>query len=291
ALSDFTWGWQPHGLEGALRLDSDLALDGNLAWRTAVARQDYAGALTLGGSLDSLTLEHQLTAPQTVVSSAMVEPGIFAGQTLRFDLRTDAETINLATWGVEGAIVSDIALVASGTPEDAELNLSLSAIYPELPQTLATLAVRWQNDQVLIDGLQLSNPELDFNVTGSLEPTPLQADISWRLDRLDPGERFPSVQLVGVTGSGTVQVQQEGESFLTQAEITNLGGTLNGLPLTIQGTAALRDALPEELNVSARSGDNQIEVTGGITDVLDLRWDLQAPQLNQLWTALRGTVA
>ncbi len=290
-LDSLTWGWQPHGVSGALRLDSDFLAQLELDWRTAVAGLDYRGVLNVTGSLDELALEHRLQAPQQLLSTGTLEPGMFEGQTLRFDLHNEASAIDLAVWGVEGAGLADVRLDASGTPEAVVLDASLVASYPELPDTTATLALRWENEMVLLDGLQLNNPELEFNVTGSVAPTPVAAQLAWRLDRLDPGERFPSVQLVGVTGNGTVEVRQEGEAFLTRVEIAELGGSLNDLPLAIEGTAALRDALPEQLDLSARSGDNRLELTGGMSDTLALQWNLQAPQLDQLWTALRGNIS
>ena len=289
-LRDFTWGWQPHGLNGGLSLNSDFVLDGALNWRTAVDGLDYTGALTLGGSLDSVDLAHQLLAPQVVATTANIEPGIFAGQTLHFDLTNSADRIDLATWGVDGAAISQLRIDANGSLDLVTATASLVASYPDVPDTTANLQVRWQDGRVEVDGLKLDNPELELNVAGSLQPSPLEAEFTWSLDRLDPGERFPTVQLVDVTGNGAVQITDDAGEMVINASIARLGGILNDRPLAIDGDTTIRDALPEQLQLSARSGDNHIEITGGITEVLDLRWDLQAPQLSQLWTALGGTV-
>jgi translocation and assembly module TamB len=291
ALDGLTWGWQPHGLDGSLRLDASFAASGTLNWRTAVDGLDYAGALTLGGTLDALTLTHQLTAPQAITSNGTVNPGLFAGQTLSFTLRNAADALDLAPWGVADARLAGVTLEASGTPDAVKVQAALTASYPQLPDTNATLALRWQDGTVVLDSLQVLNPELDFAVTGSVVPSPLQGQLTWNLNRLDPGARFPSVQLTGVTGNGAVGFAQDAAGLVTTLDITALDGTLNDLPLAINGNAALRDALPEQLMLTARSGDNLLELSGGMADTLDLRWNLQAPQLTQLWADLRGTLS
>jgi translocation and assembly module TamB len=290
ALDGLTWGWQPHGLDGSLRLDSSFAANGTLNWRTALGGVNYAGALTLGGTLDALTLAHQLTAPQTISSNGTLNPGVFAGQSLSFTLNTVADALDLATWGVNDARLAGVTLEASGTPDAVDVRAALSASYRQLPDTNATLALRWQDGAVQLDSLQVLNPELDFTVGGSVVPSPLQGQLAWNLNRLDPGARFPSVQLTGVTGNGTVGFTQSAEGILTTLDIAALDGTLNALPLAINGEVALRDALPEQMQLTARSGDNLLELNGGMADALNLSWNLQAPQLTQLWADLRGTL-
>ncbi|MDR0781860.1 MAG: translocation/assembly module TamB domain-containing protein [Pseudomonadales bacterium] len=290
-LSDLAWISQPQSLDGALRLDSTLALDGTLNWRSAVGGLDYAGVLTLGGTLDTLTFNHQLRAPQAITSNGTLNPGLFAEQTLRFTLQSVAQALDLSPWGLRDAHLAGLSLDASGTPEAITLQAALSASYPQVPDTSATLALRWQEGTLLLDALHLRNPELDFAVTGAVTPAPLQGQLNWNLDRLDPGERFPAVKLQDVTGNGTINIFQNAAELLTTFDIAALGGMLNELPLALSGKAVLRDAVPEQLALMARSGDNQLELSGGITDALALRWTLQAPRLAQLWTDLRGELS
>ncbi|MDR2212864.1 MAG: hypothetical protein LBE21_04485, partial [Pseudomonadales bacterium] len=290
-LDGFDWRWQPYGLSAALQLDAAFALNGALNWNASAANVDYSGALTLGGTLDALTLTHQLNAPQTITSNITLNPGLFAGQSLSFTLQSEAAALDLSTWGVNGARLSSVSLNASGTPAALSAQAALSASYPALPDTNATLTLRWQDGTLTLDALQVLNPELDFALSGAVIPAPLQVQLDWRLNRLDPGARFPTLQLTGVSGNGAVNLAQNPEALLTTIDIASLSGALNGLPLTIQGNAALRGALPEQVTLNAQSGDNRLELNGGMSDTLDLRWNLQAPDLSQLWTELNGTIS
>jgi len=289
-VSRLVWRWQDYAVDGVLSLRRNLDMAGDLEWRARVSDLDYAGALVIGGSLDNLALAHTLDAPQTLTTSGTVIPGIFAGQTPTLALRHESAAFSLAPWGVDDLSLSALALDTNGTPEDLRASGSVVVHYPDVPDTTATLALRWQNDTLTVEELRADNTELALAVTGTVVPEPLAATIDWTLERLDPSARLPQLSLTDVSGNGSVHVEQGADGMLTDVQLTRLQGTLDGRPLNAQGSASLRDAVLTQLDLQAGNGDNLLQLEGSADGALDFTWNLRFPDLTRLWSDAGGSI-
>src|SRR5690606_6665257 len=150
--------------------------------------------------LDELTLSHTLSAPQTLVTSGTVIPGMFAGQTPTLALRHESAAFALAPWGVADLNLTALALDTNGTPEDLRATGSVVVHYPDVvPDTTVALALHWLDDTLTVEQLRADNTELAIAVTGTVVPEPLAATMDWTLERLDPGARVPQLNLTGVS--------------------------------------------------------------------------------------------
>ena len=278
-----------NSVTGAVKLASGLQLDATLAWRTVQQQRELAGVLTLGGTLQRIDLQHQLTAPLLLSSSGSVVPGLFAGESLALDLQHRAAVQDLASVGQPELNVGG-TLTTRGTPADLAITGSLDLTQSPFAPVALTLDLHYGSGNIGINTLALDSSELALTTTGTLQIAPLAAALDWTLTRLQPGERWPAVQLENANGSGSVQLSTGANGYNGMFTLNQFAGRLNGYAISVSGSASLLDSQLAALLLQAQSGDNTLTIEGPVTDVLDLHWQLEAPALAQLSPALRGSV-
>lgn len=279
-------------LAAELALQESLTVGGNLGWQLPIADVDYAGTLTLGGTLEQLELAHALTQPLAVQSNGTVVPGIFAGSAIDLDLLHRFEQLDLGVFGQPTIRLQQGEISTTGSPEALSIAGTLNPVIDGFEVLNLTFGLGYQPQEVSIDQVRLTSTQVDLAATGTLQLEPLALAVNWTLADLDVGDQLGNVQLSEVSGAGSVQLASMNQSLEIGLVLDNLQGLLNDYPLLIEGSAALTDAALTAIDLQAASQDNNLVVSGSAApEQLNIDWQLQAPQLQQLWQGLQGQLA
>ncbi len=277
---------------GELLLERSFAAGGSLRWQTRIEDRDYSGELTIAGSLRQLQLNHVFAQPLQINSSGALAPGFLAGAELNFDLRHTFMLLDLASFGQEGIVLQQGDIVTAGNPEAISITGILQAQVRELEPLTLNLALAYQPALLTFNSLQLNSSQIAISASGALQLTPQSLQLDWTLANLDPGAALPNLSLADVTGEGSVAMSSGVEGQQVTVTLSRLEGMLNNLPLSISGMLEVGDSQLSALDLRANNGANILSVTGtAAAQALALDWQLQAPQLQQLWQGLDGELA
>lgn len=276
-------------ITGELRLAQDLALSGTFAWQTRNDGQTFAGSLVAAGSLRQIGVTHTLLQPVQVRSSGTAVPGLFAGQQAAVDLQHELPAQNLAAFG-QAELALQGVVQSAGNVERIDIAGNLQARTEALAPLTIGFALTYRDGAVVIDTATATSTQIGLAGSGQLQLAPLALQFAWMLDGLDAGARLPQLQLRDVTGAGTLQLSGNAGAFIATLQLDALAGSLNGHPLAVAGSAAANASGLTGVELRAVSGANTLDLAGTAAAVLDLRWDLQAPALGELWQGLGGNV-
>lgn len=288
-LENLVWQQGDTRIIGDLALQESLALGGELGWQMRVGELDYAGSLSVGGNLEQLELGHALTQPLLVQSNGTVVPGIFANSEVALDLQHRFEELDLAVFGQPTLRLQQGEVSTVGSPAALTISGTLNPLLEGFEVLNLTFSLGYQPEAPSIDQVRLLGTQIDLAASGTLQLEPLTLAVNWTLANLDAGDRLGNVQLSEVRGAGSVQLARADAGLEIGLVLDNLQGLLNGYPLMIEGTAALLDAALTTIDLQATSQDNNLVLSGSAApEQLNLDWQLQAPQLQQLWQGLQG---
>ncbi len=273
---------------GAMRLSEALEATGALAWESTVAMQNYAGTLEVGGTLRQLELRHELLQPVQLASRGTLVAGVF-GEPLTFDLQHEFAAQSLAAFE-QPDLQLQASLRTSGAPDQVSIGGTARATVPAVEPLDLAFALTYRDAALVIDSANVASTQIGLQGSGRLELEPLSLRLDWMLDRLDAGARLPELQLSDVSGTGSLQMTESGESFAGALQLNAVTGTLNGHPLVINGLINAADTGTASLELSAASGANTLDLTGDVGTELALTWSVQAPALDVLWQGLSGAV-
>jgi translocation and assembly module TamB len=210
---------------------------------------------------------------------------------LHIDLRHRFTELDLAAFGQQGIILRNADLVTAGNPDLLSITGTLQGQVRDLDLLTLNLDLAYQPELLTINSLQLDSSQIAMNANGLLQLPSRAVQLDWRLSRLEPGDALPQVRLTGVTGTGSLSATANStpEGAALTATLTRIDGLLNDLPLAISGAVEVADSQLSAVNLQVNSGDNDFNIVGMATEeALAFDWQLQAPQLQQLWQGLDG---
>jgi translocation and assembly module TamB len=178
-----------------------------------------------------------------------------------------------------------------GGVEDYQFQLAADLQGPDIPRGRWTLTGRG-SDQAVRD-VRLSGQTLEGTLEGEINASWLPA-VTWRVALngrgLNPGAQWPEVP-----GTLDLRLRSDGslenDTLTTQVWLDELAGTLSGQAVRGNAEVAIQN---QDLNVKTlrlSAGDARLEAEGTLAQIWDLRWTLDAPQLQSLVPGLSGTVA
>ena len=291
--------------------DADLRLD----WSAVVAdEQAFAGQASLTGSLAGLKLDHRLTQPSPVTTSALLTP-VFDPEVAAIDPLTLAVTLATEWNGFElpvptaPRLTSDGSLALTGTWADYHLRLqsrlAASTLQPPAdaePGTsddpLATLMrepglieLEATGRQFAIELVRLYAETLagTLEASGTLTATPLAWDLQLAASDVDAGlfvAEWPAVISARLHSDGHWQEEQ----YRASLTIEQLTGRLFDTAIAASGDVLLEPRQLQFDRLEFALGDNRLAVHGALGDTLALDWQLSASQLAQIHRDLSGTI-
>lgn len=138
--------------------------------------------------------------------------------------------------------------------------------------------------------LQLNGKAGDVTVAGALDwKDALRWDATLAGTKLNPeifSKDMPGSLNVALTSQGQWAA---GKPQLT-LDVTQLQGRLREYPVDAKGKAAWDGKQLQLEKVTAQVGNNQLQAEGGVGEVLDLRWKIDANNLANAWKGLEGSL-
>ena len=181
-------------------------------------------------------------------------------------------------------------LAVKGTAQDYQFQIAADAQGPDIPKGRWTLKGHG-SDQAVRD-VKLSGQILEGVIEGAAKVAWLP-NVRWRAELngtgLNPGAKWkelPGKLNLRVKSDGIL----EGSQLTANALIEELAGTLSGQSVRGNADVAIQgqNLAIKALRLSA--GDAQLDANGSLTQRWDLRWKLDAPQLQKLIPNLSGTI-
>lgn len=190
--------------------------------------------------------------------------------------------------GMDGQVNMDLA--SSGGLEDFSFDATGTAEVQGIPPIKLLLKGHGDTEQARIERLRLDTLGGTIVGDGQAGWTPQPSwDAKLQIRDLDPGSQWPEWPgKFGADVESRGEIGEQGPNLF--ARISNGGGSLRGYPVGIDAKVAMRHGELDLERTFARLGDNQVEAEGQVGETMDLRFDLHAPQLDQILPGLRGLV-
>ncbi len=197
--------------------------------------------------------------------------------------------VKLSVKGGSGTYgVGDLALTATGELQNYRVELAGDWQYADYPEYRLDVVGTGNLEGMNFEKLALRGEAGNLDLQGKLAWSPqLVWDLAASAEGLKP-ETFapdvPGMLDVALTTTGRLE---NGKPFM-QVEISRLQGSLRDYPLDASMKAGLEgDALTlHALDILV--GDNRLKAQGEAGDELQVRWDLDAPDLEQLYPEING---
>ncbi|HRD49357.1 MAG TPA: translocation/assembly module TamB domain-containing protein [Candidatus Contendobacter sp.] len=245
---------------------------------------------TASGNDQGLKLDQlRLTAanrPLTLTAGGEVQ---FAE--LRFDAGGQWQSL---VWPLTGSPQVESAqgeFAVKGAAKDYQFQLAAEVQGPDVPRGRWTL--RGQGSDQAVREVKLSGQTLEGAIEGNANVAWLPA-VRWQAaltgTGLNPGAQWPDVP-----GKLNVRLKSEGvlepSGLKAHALIEELAGTLSGQELRGNAEVAIQGQNLMIKTLRLNAGDARLEAEGALTQRWDVRWKLDAPQLQGLVPGLSGAIA
>ena len=276
-----------------LELSSNTyALEGTLDWRTVMSEMAFNGSLSLGGSLEELLIEHTLLAPVSLTSSGFITSGLLDGSLPAIELQHEIRDFvgaGFAQPGLDQIESLTGRITTAGTIEQLDLQGELQARLRDFGELASTFDVSYQSDAIRLNQVYLDSQRLTLSASGEYDLSAENSlSLDWTLENFTDGDLLESLELVSVEGRGSINIDFAYGQRKTLVRIADLAGEINSFPLSGAGEVSLLDNSIEEMDVNLAAGGNSLALSGLITPVMDLQWNLQAPALNRILSTLQG---
>ena len=209
---------------------------------------------------------------------------------LRFDAAAQWQKL---VWPLNGPPQVESAqgeLAVKGAAQDYQFQIAADAQGPDIPKGRWTLKGHG-SDQAVRD-VKLSSQILEGVIEGAANVAWLP-NVRWRAELngtgLNPGAKWkelPGKLNLRVKSDGVL----EGSQLTAHALIEELAGTLSGQSLRGNADVAIQGQNMTIKTLRLNAGDTQLDANGSLTQRWDLRWKLDAPQLQKLIPNLSGTI-
>jgi translocation and assembly module TamB len=178
-----------------------------------------------------------------------------------------------------------------GTARDYRFQLAAQLQGPAIPQGRWTL--EGQGSDQAVREVRLAGQTLEGTIQGTANVAWLPA-VRWQTELsgmgLNPGAHWPDVP-----GKLNLRLRSDGglENSVLRAnlQLEELAGTLSGQALRGNADVAIQDSNFTIKTLRLNAGDARLEADGSLAQRWDLRWTLDAPQLQSLVPGLSGTIA
>ncbi|BCU07033.1 translocation/assembly module TamB domain-containing protein [Allochromatium tepidum] len=207
----------------------------------------------------------------------------------RFALEGDWKGLRWPLSGDPVAESAEGALKASGSFESFDYRLSGRVAGPSIPNTALEVAGQGTATGTRLESFALDTLDGRLEGAGRLSWAPEPAwDLSLRATGLNPGAHVPDWpgRIDGrLTSQG--RIDAEGRPEWT-AVIEELSGRLRDYPLAAGGRVRMEGERLQIERLSASSGPSRLNLDGHIEQSLDLGFELDSPDLANLWPEARG---
>ena len=281
-----------------ISLDGYFPLDARLDWEyqgdglTGISEtwQEASGRVELGGDLNDLQIANQLDLPLSIATSGNLFIGLFSppGTGLRFSLEHLAPALRLPFSGMDNMGFSDVRLQTSG--QVAAINMQLDATMTEgvVPglRLAANGQLRLEQSDLRLFELSLVSDTGNVNGRGELNwQSGVEGDFELQLQDSSPLSYLagaPPMDLQNLLGDVAVLFSNADGEFVASIGVRDLAATLDGYDLNGSGSLQWQPGNLQLDDVRLATVNNQLFIDGQIGEEMDLRWQVEAPALDQV---------
>ena len=273
----------PHDIAGGLSLGVDADLTGPQIG-------DVSGQLALRGTALRPQIDLALSAPAGLQLKGelrldQLQPG--------FDLTADWPELGWPLQGSPQVVARQGHFNVQGTAEDYRLIFRGNVSGDGIPATVVDLVGTGNLDGLKLVPLQLGLLDGRLRIDGTVD---WSDGASWDLDvhaqRINPGLYQPDWPgELGGRAAVSGSVAADGGGLALRAGISEFSGQLRGYPVRAGGVIELADGNVKAQGLALSSGPNRVRVDGRAGTTLDLRFDIEAPDLASLYPGLAGALA
>ncbi len=200
------------------------------------------------------------------------------------DMRLSVDA-NSKTWGIGKATAK-----VGGELLQYTLDMDADWEYASYPRYQGKLQGKGSFADLAVDKLQLRGEAGELTASGQLS---WQDALVWQAEvngsQLNPARFFkewPANLVVALRSSGT---WQHGTLQSATLDVSRLQGKLRDYPVDVKGQGDWNGKVINLQALDAKVGDNRLQATGNAGDKLAVKWQLDAPQLAQLYPKIKGT--
>jgi translocation and assembly module TamB len=260
-------------------------LDLNWQWAESPALQ-LEGVLSLRGDLRRYQLQHELRAPQHLVTTGSFS---YVDKELEADLQNTWDALQW-TFGESLLQSRDGSLRVQGTLDRFDLALDAFGRFDDLPETSVMLEGNADFESIVFSSLVASNDLGRLAASGNARWTPAFIfDVEYALSDLDPSLASDLVQGT-IHASGTANGSFGKDTHELAVLVRKLDGIVNGQVLDGSGQFT---HTPRELKLAdarVQLGRNQINVRGTAGGTLSLDATLTLPAIHELRSDVAGSL-
>jgi translocation and assembly module TamB len=250
-----------------LHLDGDQAMGGQLSWQ--LFDGNFAGNATLGGTLRTLQLDHQLASPIAVHTAGSV--GLVGQREPTVDLAFEAPEIARQPLQAERVEAS-----LRGTPRQYAGEVRGQLDVDQRASGAARVVFEGDLQGIVLRPLEFDSPAGELTAHGHLNWTPhLQISLEVQGTRIDPAQ-------LGAPASGALALDGalhfEGQRLMLR--IHEVSGQYAGTDFSASGDLELADGVWTGDGLELTSGDNRIVAAGRFGDAhieADVELSLRQP--------------
>jgi len=294
---DIDPGRQLAGLDGTLSLKAETKGD---------LDDGYDFDVKLDAALDAyppavLTVAGTGSADQARVEQLRIETlgGLVQGQgelawsptpTWQFDLSAADLDPGRYYPDLDGRVSLE-ASTGGGLEQGFGFKIAGEAVLAQYPPTRIDLAGTGTADAARVDKLAIQTLGGRIDGTADIAWAPQPSwDAALTLADLDPGQ-----VLADWPGSLGGRIASEGRNTedgpVLSATISDFGGELRGYPVRLVAAAGMDGEVIRLDELTASSGETRLSASGRIADVLDLRFDLESPDLGAVLPGAEGRLS
>jgi translocation and assembly module TamB len=188
-------------------------------------------------------------------------------------------------WGVGNS-----TLQFGGELQRYRINADVDWQYAQYSRYRASLQGDGTFNALQVESLKLNGKAGDVTLTGKLDwEDRLRWDATLTGTKLNP-ESFSKDMSGSLNVALTSQGQWAAGKLQLTLDVTQLQGRLREYPVDAKGKAAWDGKQLQLEKVTAQVGNNQLQAEGGVGEVLDLRWKIDANNLATAWKGLEGSL-
>ena len=274
----------PYPLDMLLQVNSDDVLPDTLP--EGSGEQALFIESQLSNSVTDLDISSQLSGVVQLAVQANVQP---LEPSLPATLKITADELGWPVQSRAQVLAKEISIEASGDMNDYSFSIATGLSGEQLPDTQLALAGTANLERLKLQDITIDT--LNGTAAGEAQLSliePMQWTTRWSIDNIDPSLQVPDLdgQLGGkIRASGSIQ-QNQWSLKLDQAKVD---GVLRGLPFHFDGklSKGLNNLWFVE-HVTLNNDRNQVRIQGVAGDKLDLKADIDLPQLQNFLPGLAG---
>lgn len=252
---------------------------------------ELAGQLNLQGDLRTLQIEHLLIAPVPIQSIGTFVPGLY-DIPLAFTLVHSSDNFILPLENASEFQWSNVTLDSSGDLSSVALRLDTSLLLEEFPEIQIVAQGTYIDSRLELDtyNLLLGGNSISGSVTADWSQLPsFSGNYSLAALSLEELVELPeAIDLSGLSSSGIFESTILASGVEGAVTVQQLSGQLGSYPIEGQGSIEIKGGTVTLNQLQLVTQNNQFLLDGIYSDNLDLRWEVNAPSIEELLVGFSG---